>query len=385
MPAHLARHRHLPPPSGLAAAALVCATFLACGGGESWQVLRERPRPAEGGPLTVRLVTQPVLDYRSDQGATWVRLKYVVRRQDETPLDPNLFVASLQLDGSPLDPEASAEAAAEMTTMQVVYSLVLDATYSMVAGGEAPFVAMRQAAMASVVEGQRRVEEAGPHTFLWALTWFDDYIYQPLAGWDKEDILRLPMPRLGSFTRLRSAVSHSLADARRLHGAPSAHWHHVMVVFSDGADNHSHVRMPSRQEELTLPGDGPPRRYQVVAGDDRDEARLLEEVGKEDNLTLHTIGMGADDIVQQRQLVALAEAGRGTYQQGSDAASLAQLFARVSHEFASVQTQDVLLPVAAGDYELALSVRAHHDTSAGRVALRLHLGDSDVRVLTAHP
>ena len=212
----------------------------ACGGPE---VNLESYATARDRSLQVQLVGAPRIAWDATRGVTRVGLSFVARQPDQSPLDTENSTYDLMSDGESLDVEVSQVQAATAPRVNLLYSLVLDATYSMLKHDPPAFEPMRNAAFTSVQRGRVLVDEAGRGSFDWDLFWFDDHIFHPEDDWRENDILSIPEPEHGPFTRLHGAVARALAMANtRLEQRAAqipGQWQHVMVVFSDGADNHS--------------------------------------------------------------------------------------------------------------------------------------------------
>lgn len=353
-----------------------------CGGSEinleSYATARERN-------LRVHLVGAPRIAWDAERGVTRVSLSFLARQPDQSPLDTSNSTYKLMSRGRALDVEVLQVQGATAPRVNLLYSLVLDATYSMLAHTPPAFQPMRSAAFTSVQRGHQVVDKAARGSFAWELFWFDDDLFHPDGIWRENDILSIPEPEQGHFTRLHGAVARalSLANAsleQRAAQTPGS-WQHVMVVFSDGADNHSWVGGQPTDEVRTT--QGLDYRKQSIAATNPED--VLETIRKQSNFTLHTIGLG-DDPDQHKQLAAMAHAGHGTYQtmasKNNDLTSLSALFERVTREFTTIQTTEIDLPWPPGDYTLTVRVQANDKPQEGDLNLRMHVGDVDAKYIS---
>ncbi len=353
-----------------------------CGGPE---VNLESYATARDRGLQVQLVGAPRIAWDAARGVTRVGLSFVARQPDQSPLDTQNSTYRLMGGGKALDVEVLQVQDTTAPRVNLLYSLVLDATYSMLKYDPPAFQPMRSAAFTSVQRGHQLIANAGRGSFAWELFWFDDELFHPEGTWEDKDILSIPEPEQGRFTRLHGAVARALALAntsleQRAAQVPGS-WQHVMVVFSDGADNHSWIGgLPA--DEVRSVGKLTYRKQSIAQTGPQ---AVLDMIGEQANFTLHTIGLG-DDPDQHAQLAAMARAGHGTYQtmasKRSDLTSLSQLFERVTREFTTIQTTEIELPWPPGDYTLTVRVQAKDSPQEGDLNLRMHVGDIDAKYLS---
>ncbi|HET6347259.1 MAG TPA: vWA domain-containing protein, partial [Myxococcota bacterium] len=184
-------------------------------------------------------------------------------------------------------------------------------------------------------------------------------------------------PEQGSFTRLFSAVDYSLDDLARLRGPevpPNAH--NVLVVLSDGQDNHSATDLPPVDRVLQLSGG---LSYREGVGPATSLARLTEKIAARADITVHTLGMGSD--VNDAELQAIATAGHGVFLKNPEGTGIGALFEQISREFGTLQTSGVTLPNPSGECVLTVQVTQHSSSARGRLSFRLHVGDAGAQVL----
>ncbi|TPW09044.1 MAG: hypothetical protein FD130_2674, partial [Halothiobacillaceae bacterium] len=131
--------------------------------------------------------------------------------------------------------------------MNIYYSMVLDASYSMTQHTPPAFGPMKEAARDSYQTVHDTWQER-PGEAKFAMIWFDEVINQTqyntntARAWMPDDIRDLPEPQPGASTKLFSAtetMAKFLAQERQRNIFTGPRDQYVMVVFSDGADNYS--------------------------------------------------------------------------------------------------------------------------------------------------
>jgi hypothetical protein len=329
-------------------------------------------------PLQLQAMAPPQVAWDADRAVTDVVVHYVARLADGTPLQPSEVTVQMLLNGAPLDQESILQAKSAAQQVNVVYSMVLDATRSMLLHTPPAFEPMKQAAQHSVRSGQQMWQKR-PGQFVWAVTWFDDYVYRPANNWPDDALLSISPPAADSFTRLYSAVDFALDDLPRLrHEAGLDAAHAVLVVFTDGHDNHP-AWNPAFSDEVVQPDNG--WAYHKIAWPTVSHAALLEKIRSRTDLTVHAIGMGND--IDETALQALAQAGRGLYLDNARGASIDSLFARITKEFTTLVSTGATIPNAPGDYDFTLVVTTKRGNGSAKLHLRLHAGDATAAVLQA--
>jgi hypothetical protein len=331
-------------------------------------------------PLQLQAMAPPQVAWDADRAVTDVVVHYVARLADGTPLQPGEVTVQMLLDGAPLDQESILQARAAVQQVNLVYSMVLDATRSMLLHTPPAFEPMKQAAQQSVRSGQQMWQKRSGQ-FVWAVTWFDDYVYRPANNWPDDALLSISPPAADSFTRLYSAVDFALDDLPRLrHEAGLDAAHAVLVVFTDGHDNHP-AWNPAFNDEVVQPDSG--WAYHKISWPTVSHAALLEKIRSRPDLTVHAIGMGND--IDEAALQALAQAGRGIYLNNARGASIDSLFARVTKEFTTLVSTGATIPNAPGDYDFTLVVTTKRGRGSAKLHLRLHAGDATATVLQGGP
>lgn len=326
--------------------------------------------------------SEPQITFDPSQGTTTVVVQLVARDGSDTPLHGDELMVDLQVDGAPIDVEGLLSEDAEALASSLHLTLVLDASYSMLQHQPAAFLPMLSSARRTTSEGKSLYVDR-PGTFDWDLVWFSDRIYRPLettpaTRWLETDIERIPAPQAGTFTKLyaalQSAVESSAAHAAA-NGA-SARDQHLVVVFSDGADNYSWF------DNGTLSGTG-------VIGADRSYewtgAAPVTRTGVEQLLRAHPevqlFVMGLGSAVNDGELLALSQAGRGRYFKNLEASDVDVLFDQVTREFTSVQTHGATIPLAPGAYTFRVVVTRPDTGATATYEFRFLGGEIGARVI----
>ncbi len=358
-------------------ARLLSALFCCCTCRSAVEVT---PQQFTERPLMLRAAAPPQVTWRADRAATDVVLKFVARRADGTPLSAADVDVQMLIDGLPLDSEAILRADAQAQSVDLMYTMVLDATRSMLLHTPPAFEPMKQAAQKSVRTAAQLWSQR-PGVFAWTVNWFDDYVYRPAERWPDEALLGIASPDDASFTRLYAAVDYALDDlpARRQDAGVGEDAHLVMVIFTDGHDNHPAWNPTEPRDDLVQPEVG--HAYHRVAWPSIAGPRLLEKIRATRNLTVHTIGMGTD--IDEAALRSLAQAGNGIYVNNGRGASIEALFARVTREFTTLQSSGATIPNPAGDHEFTWRVTAKNGSGTAELSMRLHVGDADAKALSA--
>jgi hypothetical protein len=325
---------------------------------------------------------QPQISFDPSLGTTTVVVQLIARDGSESPLHGDELSIDLQLDGAPIDVEGLLSEDSEALASSLHLTLVLDASFSMLQHSPPAFAPMLSAARRSTAAGKALYVDR-PGTFDWDLVWFNDRIFRPVEStsetrWLETDIERIPAPGPGTFTKLYAAVA-SAVQSSAAHAATnpsSPRDQHLVVVFSDGADNYSWF------DNGTLSGTGevgPGRSFEWTGAAPVTRAQVEQLLGNNAEVQLHVMGLGS--AVNDGELLALAGAGRGRYFKNVEASQVDVLFDQVTREFTSVQTRGATIPVAPGAYTFRV-VATRKDTGAQAVySFRFLGGQVDARVL----
>jgi hypothetical protein len=338
---------------------------------------------ADGGVPVSAVSLQPrasQVTFDPGNGKTTVVVQFTARRQDGWPLSDTEVQTQLKVNDKPVDVESLLQRDASALAVNVRFGMVLDASYSMLRHTPQAFGPMKTAARDSVKSLQEFWRARGQRgTASWSFLWFEEQLNEPAADWVPDNILQLPDPQPGSSTKLYSAT-HAMVgrmhDAYRSGVASGERDMHVLVVFSDGADNYSWFDNSSAvPRTLTIPGTA--LTYQRSGTAATTLQQVKDAVAAHPKLTVHTIGLGSD--VNDAELQALATAGRGVYVKNSSATAIGELFNRVLQEAVTVQTVGATMPLPPGDYTLTLRVSAGAGVAEHQV--RFHAGDATARLL----
>jgi hypothetical protein len=350
--------------------------------------------------LTVEIVSQSSC-WNPENGATRLILQFVTRDQSGLALDPELdanqeptaLASQLLVDNGPPDVESLLNRDSELLKSDLALSLVLDSTYSMLSHTPPAFEPMKAAAV-DVLTGIRDTWSTNNAQFHWELTWFNEVIFRPAANnrgenWSISDIRDLPTPETGSFTGLWKAVHYTIGIHQELYEkqvAAGKRDQHVMVVFSDGEDNHSYFDNSNIDRPDDLNGVLHWTYQGYPATNFEDLQALLDEFPQ---LRVYVIGFGdallsANDLEKQK-LRNLAEQNRGQYFFGNDSNALAQLFDSVKREFITMQTLGVETPLRDGQHEFSLRARHHASGAEGRKDFSLTISEEALGTCSPTP
>lgn len=320
------------------------------------------------GPLTIETFADPQVSFDPARGTTTVIVRFVARR-GSTPLGEDDLTVQLLVNGRAIDVEGLIEQDSESLSANLHLTLVLDSSYSMLQHSVSAFAPMLSAARRTLSAGSGLYVQR-PGIFEWDLVWFNDAIYRPIAAtpanrWTPQDVERIPSPAAGSFTKLhaalKDAVQTSIAHAEQFGSGPRDQ--HLVVAFSDGADNYSWF------DNASLSGQGSidtnrQYRYSGAAPVNRTDVETLLKNHPE--VRLHVMGLGS--AVNDVELQSLSRAGRGQYFKNLDPAKVDQLFEKVILEFTSVQTHGATIPLPPGEYNFEVRVKA--SGAAGKFGFR---------------
>lgn len=325
--------------------------------------------------LTVELVSQSACWVESNE-ATRVIVQYAVRDENgrnlaTAPASANgdELPANFFINEKPMDVEARINSGSELLNSDLVVSLVLDASYSMLTHEPPAFEPMKAAAMSILRETQNLWAQTEGSDFYWQLLWFDTLISTPtenMAGepWTIDDIARIPEPPGKTFTALYKAINKMVATHRELYEsgvAAGSRDQHVMLILSDGADNQWYVSNEAESEKRNLDN---MLFWTREGGAKTSIEQVIANLQATPYLRTHVIGFGSFvDSDLQQNLKDIASAGRGQYFFGIDTDTLSELFRAVQTEFVTLQTLGAEVPLPEGEYRFSLEV-THPQTGA---------------------
>ena len=335
--------------------------------------------------LTLTVVNQTAC-YQPANGTTRLILQYVARDDSGLAVAPVLpgsgetgaYNTSLRVNNQPIDVESLLASDSELLKSDLAMSLVLDSSYSMLQHSPPAFTPMKEAAVDVLLETE--AEWRGTSSdFHWDLAWFDSKIFHPIKNnadepWEIEDLNAIPAPEAGGFTALYKAVDYMVNKHQQWYEqgiASDDNDRHVMIVFSDGKDNHSWFNDTEENVEGTLDN---MLFWEELALPPVPSVADISSLEAVPNLRIHVLGMGS--AVDEEELQAIAKMGKGQFFFVSDSRSLEDLFAQVQRELVTQQTLGVETPLPAGDYEFELRTTRIDDGAAASYTWTQAAGDT---------
>lgn len=317
------------------------------------------------GDMTLEVLSQSAC-YNPSNGTTRIILQYITRDEAGYAISPELGAQNLPtalnnhllIDGSPVDVESQLAHDSELLTSDLLLSLVLDTSSSILEGSQPAFGPMKAAAR-EVLLNTQNIWKGANSNFYWELAWFNNFIYIPTPNnadepWGIDDIKAIPAPdSSGSFTALYKAVDYMIKVHAKQHAAGTASGsrdQHVMVVFSDGADNYSHF---DNATHLASGDDGNLLFWKEVGAAPVSEVENIAWEIAPPNLRVYVIGIGT--AIDTNKLQSIAANGKGQYLYGEDTSSLEHLFSQVQKKLVTQQTFGVETPLRSGEHELSLT------------------------------
>jgi hypothetical protein len=331
----------------------------------------------DGSRVVIEPLAEPRVSYDTTSGKTTIVVQFIARDDAGEPLGPEDVRVEMLVDDAALDNESVLQADAEELSSSVHLGLVLDTSYSMLQHTPPAFDPMLEAARDALVQGTQLYANR-PGSFTWTLAWFDEVIHVPAAPWTPNDILSIPEPAQGTATKLFGAVefqARAMLDAYdTIANGPNDH--HVLVVFSDGADNYSWFDNSSITSEGQTQNGSPfaSAGYPIASRQSAEAAIADHPV-----LTSHVIGLGS--AVNDDDLRALAGAGEGRYFKNIASSEIAALFEQVVQEFATIQDQGATIPLPPGEYAFTLRVTKQDGSGADAFSFAFRAGDEGAGVL----
>lgn len=343
------------------------------------------PAEPEGGskssPLLIEEFAKPEVRYDPLRGTTTVVVQFVARNSRQVPLGEADIDVTLGIDGRPIDVEGLLSQDSETLRTNLHLTLVLDASYSMLQHDSPAFAPMLSSAKRTLGSGSNLYADR-PGDFEWDIIWFNDLIYRPLEStaslrWSMGDVERIPSPLQGSFTKLHAAVSEAIdisaAHADEYGSGPRDQ--HLIVTFSDGADNYSWFGNAEIGGQSTL---DPDRQYRYFGAAPISRQQVEQKLQANPEVRMHVMGLGSQ--VNDAELESLSKAGDGQYFKNLDASKVDTLFDQVIQEFTSVQVHGATVPLRPGQYTFEVVVRA--GKSKGTYKFKFQGGDSAAKLLS---
>lgn len=350
--------------------------------------------------LSVEIISQSSC-WNPENGATRLIMQFITRDESGVALDPELdanqeptaLASQLYVNNRPTDVESLLNRDSELLKSDLALSLVLDSTYSMLTH-EPPAFAPMKAAAVDVLNGISDVWAANNANFHWELTWFNEVIFRPAPNnsgetWTIANINDIPQPSQGDFTGLWKAVDYTIGVHEELYAdnvASGQRDQHVMIIFSDGDDNHSSVFDNSAErfsgsDDLDGMVHWTYRGYPLT-----DITDVKSHLAAVPDLRIYVIAFGEQLGEEGKQdLKDLAELSRGQYFFGSDSNTLGQLFDSVKREFVTMQTLGVETPLRDGEYEFSLRTKHHASGAEGRQEFSLEVSEEALGPCTTTP
>ncbi len=357
---------------------VACLLVLVAGCGDDDDTVTAPPPPQTN--VTIEITSDPQVRYDVATGKTNVVVQFIARDQEGYPLTDEDVQVEMQVNDLPVDNESILQEDAEELSASIHFGLVLDASYSMLLHEPEAFTPMLTAASAAIEEGHEIFAER-PGTFTWDISWFAETLFYPdLNGrsWLADDVLAVPAPSAGTSTKLFAATAHQADRMLEAHDslANGPNDHHVMIVFSDGADNYSWFDNSSLQSQgVTTSGAA----FEIAGFMPTDLAAAATAIGTHPDLTVHVIGLGND--VHDAELQAIAEAGGGRYHKNPSSSEIGSVFDLVTREFATIQTHGATIPLPPADYNFRLTVDPEGHGSGDEYTFTFRAGDEGAGLL----
>lgn len=334
-------------------------------------------------PISVESRSSSV-EYNPSTGKTTVISQIIVRDHEGFPIPEEDVKIKLYVNDSSLDSESLLQKDSEALSVNVNFSMVLDSSYSMLQQSPPAFEPMKNAAENSIKSLSEFWSDRGQKGQVsWDFLWFEERLNWPMATWTPEDIRQLPEPAPGSSTKLFSATHAMVKHMTEKFQAGVASGErdlHVLVVFTDGADNYSWFDNSSdAEDQLTIPGKN--LRYSRKGYPSTSPEDVKAAIAAHPRLIVHTIGLGS--AINESELRGIAEAGHGQYVQGSSSSAIDDLFERVLQEATTIQTIGAHVPLRPNDYMFKVEVEV--DGAKATHEFSFHAGDAQARVLGAAP
>ncbi|MCP4292923.1 MAG: VWA domain-containing protein [bacterium] len=330
--------------------------------------------------IEIEMTNEPLVTFHTPTGKTNVIVQFVARDEDGYVLGPDEVEVELLIDQAAIDNESILQDDSEELAANLYLDLVLDASYSMLQHSPSAFDPMLEAAR-DAIDQVDELYAGVPGTFAWDVAWFNETISEPSPSgrdWVSSDLLAIPEPGAGTATKLFAAAENEAHDMLEVYQdfANGPHDHHVMVIFSDGADNYSWFDNSSISDNgVTTSGAA----YEVSGYGVADVDSAVTAIEAHPGLTVHVMGLGSD--IQDDQLLALSEAGNGQFFKNPSSSEVDELFDLVTREFATIQNHGATIPLQPADYLFGLKVRRIDGGALDEITFNFHAGDENAGVL----
>lgn len=338
--------------------------------------------------LQLSVPVQPTVAWKPSNSTTQMIMQFSVRDGSGTPLAANEFDVQIRVNDGPPDTESLLSQSAEDLKVNLYFGMVLDASYSMTQHTPPAFVPMKNAARDSYQQVLDLWKDR-PGDVKFSMNWFDGVINQSqdvpsaMRYWQPDDILAIPTPQPGAFTKLYSAVEvmaknmKSEYDKGVFNGVRDQY---VMLVFSDGEDNYSWVdNSVSKPSQPLITDTG--ASYSQFGTLPTTLAAAKQSIANHPRLTTHVIGLGS--AINKDELQQIATAGHGVFQSNPSSENVAELFQSVMKEFTTLQTRGAEIPLSPGDYKITLVVTNKATGQAGQYSFKIRAGGPDAKLITA--
>lgn len=334
--------------------------------------------------LQLDLAAEPALTWNPANGKTTLVTQFAVRDNTGAPLQESDFNVAMLVDDAPLDNESLLAQSAQDLAVNIHFSMVLDASFSMTQHTPPAFEPMKEAARASY-QSVLDTWAQRPGDAKFSLIWFSEVLNQGTFNtntnrdWRPDDLLAIPTPTAGTATKLLASVRtmaqymNSQYQSGVFNGPRDQY---VMLVFSDGKDNYSWFDNSSVDGTFSTTSGATYRQFGATAATLDDVKAVIQAHPR---LTVHVIGLGS--AIDRAELQAIAAAGGGVFLENPSSKTISDLFDRVMREFLTIQTRGAEIPLPPADYKFTLRVSNKAGNLAAQKSYTFRAGDSQARIL----
>lgn len=338
--------------------------------------------PANG--IALELQGDPTVTWKDTNGKTTLVTQFAVRDSNGVPLEESQFVIQMLVDDEALDDESLLDQSSEELAVNLYYSMVLDASYSMTQHSPPAFEPMKEAARDSY-QTVLDTWAARPGDTKFSLIWFSEVLNQNTFNantgrdWRPDDILSIPAPTAGESTKLLAAterMAQYLTSEYQSGVFAEPRDQYVMLLFSDGKDNYSWFDNSSIDGSFAT-SSGATYRQSGATPTTLDGVKAA--IAANPKLTVHVIGLGSK--INKVELEEIAAAGGGVFLENPSSDNIDDLFDRVLQEFLTIQTQGAEMPLPPSDYKFTLRVTDLGGNYSAEQSYNFHAGDDQARIL----